>query len=104
MQRIRSFISLLLLAVMLFPLLEKVLHQFEHAQENHCEKKELHFCADEHSCKICDYVFSSIDEPLVCHYEIKTKTHVVASDFFNLTSIASSFPNLNFSLRAPPIC
>ena len=103
MQKIRSYISLLLLAVMLFPLIEKVSHQLEHADENHCGKKELHFCAKEHNCKICDYVFSSIDEPLGYHYEIKGKTKVVTIDFQIITPSITSSPNLSYLLRGPPI-
>ena len=103
MQKIRSYISLLLLAVILFPLLEKVSHQLEHAQENHCGKKELHFCAKEHSCKICDYVFSSTDEPLAYHYEIKAKTKVVNFEFKKITSSITSSPNSSYPLRGPPV-
>ena len=103
MQKIRSYISLLLLAVMLFPLMEKVSHQLEHVDENHCGKKELHFCAKEHNCKICDYVFSSTDEPLGCHYEIKAKTNVVTINFQMVTATITSSLNSSYPLRGPPV-
>jgi hypothetical protein len=104
MQKIRSYISLILLAVMLFPLIEKVSHQLEHGDENHCGNKDLHFCTKEHSCKICDYVFSSSDVPIIYQHEIKANTIFVSFDFQFVTPNLPSLPNLSYSLRAPPIC
>ncbi len=88
--------------IVLFPYLEKVTHQLEHSDESHCGEKELHFCSEEHSCKICDFIFSSIDEPSACCREIKANSLVVSPDFFTVKFFVSSYSKLNYSLRAPP--
>jgi len=42
---------------------EKVHHELEHSKEIHCGIKATHYCEAEHSCTVCDYVFSSSSEP-----------------------------------------
>ncbi len=48
-----------MLALLLFPIAEKVVHELGHLNDKHCEIKATHFCEQEHHCSICDYIFSS---------------------------------------------
>lgn len=58
MFRLKSYLSVFLLLVLLFPLVESSIHELGHLDEVHCAVKEKHFCAEEHHCDICDYIFS----------------------------------------------
>lgn len=62
---------MLMLALLLFPILEKSRHDFEHAEEIHCSVKDKHFCRAEHNCKICDYLFASSSTPPTGQEEFK---------------------------------
>lgn len=48
-----------MLALLLFPLGNNTLHQFKHLEEEHCLILGTHYCATEHNCEQCDYVFST---------------------------------------------
>lgn len=63
MKKARPYISLLMLALLLFPLGKKAIHEVGHLSEIHCDVKEKHYCAVEHTCDLCDYVFSSQSLP-----------------------------------------
>jgi hypothetical protein len=58
LRSVQRYISCLLLALFLFPMVEKQLHAFEHAEEFHCTSTDKHFHDAEHSCEICDFTFS----------------------------------------------
>lgn len=102
MGKIRSYISMFLLALLLFPIAEKVKHDFEHIDDTHCGITEKHFCKAEHTCDICDYVFSSYTGSpktqeqfqlfLSADNEFKT---------FVTSTIITSF-KFRISLRGPP--
>lgn len=93
---------MLLLALLLFPVAEKVQHDFEHLNDAHCGITEKHFCEAEHTCDICDYVFSTCAGApktqeqihLFLNYENEF-TKFVSSDV-----ITSS--KFRISLRGPP--
>jgi len=96
---------MLLLALVLFPLAEKVKHELGHLTEDHCDTKGIHFCALEHNCSICDYLISSsADTPpqeqntlnISVQYAEQLKRAVV---FNTRTS-----PKYTLSLRGPPVC
>lgn len=48
-----------MLALLLFPMAEKAIHEIAHLDDEHCGVKETHFCPVEHNCSVCDYIFSS---------------------------------------------
>jgi hypothetical protein len=68
--KLRSYISLLFLLLLLFPVVEKVQHELEHSKEQHCGFKDTHYCEVEHTCVVCDYVFSAASEPPVNHSQL----------------------------------
>lgn len=59
MNKLKPYLSVLMLALLLFPLGKKAVHEFGHLSEVHCSDHEKHYCAVEHTCQLCDYVFSS---------------------------------------------
>jgi hypothetical protein len=64
MNKLRSYISLFFLALLLVPCIEKARHEFNHLDSEECRITEKHFCSTEHTCDACDYVFSSSAAPL----------------------------------------
>ena len=57
MNTAKKYISLILLTLFLFPMVEKEVHTFQHASDSHCKSINKHFHKLEHSCGICDFVF-----------------------------------------------
>jgi hypothetical protein len=104
MKKVRSYISMLMLALLLFPIVEKASHDFKHLNDDHCAVKGTHYCPTEHTCSICDYVFSSSDTPT------KTQGQLIAfaTAADNLASVivfnTITSPKFTFSLRGPPVC
>ncbi len=65
-----------MLSLLLFlPLLEQARHGFRHAEEVQCNEKAVHVCANEHSCRLCNYVFSS-------HPSVSPEACTLAPHFF----------------------
>lgn len=104
MQRLRIHISLFFLALLLFPVLEKVKHELGHLHEERCDAKELHYCSLEHSCNVCDYVLSSSIEPSGNAPEFT----ILAQTCDNFTLQYNAKPAItaeySLSLRGPPAC
>ncbi|PBQ34372.1 hypothetical protein CNR22_22205 [Sphingobacteriaceae bacterium] len=63
MQKFKTYISILFLALLLLPVAEKVMHELGHLEEDQCRVSETHFCKAEHHCSICAYVFASSSTP-----------------------------------------
>ncbi|PBQ30456.1 hypothetical protein CNR22_01300 [Sphingobacteriaceae bacterium] len=101
--KIRSYISVLMFALLLFPMVEKTLHDFEHVNDIHCGIKEVHYCKAEHFCAICDYVFSSSATPPKTQEQVSVfSTHV--DSFKSLLVFNTKLsPKFKLSLRGPPI-
>jgi len=55
---LRSIISLFMIALLVFPIVEKLEHELDHLNVEHCTVEGLHFCESEHTCSVCDYVIS----------------------------------------------
>jgi hypothetical protein len=93
-----------MLALLLFPMLEKASHDFEHFDDDHCNIKDKHYCKVEHSCQICAYVFSSSSIPP----KTQDKLAVFAKASDNLASeiVVNTTTSQKFrlSLRGPPAC
>ncbi len=96
---------MLMLALVLFPMAEKVQHELSHLTKDHCDTKGTHYCAKEHNCSICDYIISSsAGTPpkeqnslnITVQYSVQLKRAVV----FNTTRS----PKYTLSLRGPPNC
>jgi len=93
---------MLMFALLLFPMAEKTLHDFEHFNDKHCGIKEVHYCKTEHLCPICDYVFSSSTAPPKTQEQIS----VFSSEIDPLTPVlvfnTKLSPKFRLSLRGPP--
>jgi len=104
LHKLRAYISLLLLVAITFPKVAKVLHEFEHAHEEHCEATDTHFYQEDHSCSICDIVFSTSSTPIEAAFEMIISQKISAEVIAIVQSNKTTFPNYTFSLRGPPAC
>jgi hypothetical protein len=105
LQKARTYLSLVLLLLVIFPTAEKSLHGLEHEHEESCNSNDLHFCEVEfHSCSICDFVFSASCPPIKAslHFTISTTNfHEVIPP---VLPGKINTPGFTFSLRGPPAC
>ena len=103
MQKLKSYIAALFLALLLFPLAEKVQHELGHFEEEHCGISETHFCQAEHSCTICDYVFAASTTPSSCNEQLLIFLNKDANISFRASdSNLSSNSFFGVLLRGPP--
>jgi hypothetical protein len=104
MQKFRSYISMLMMALLLFPMVEKAVHEYGHSDDEHCGVKDTHFCEVEHHCSICDYTFSSPTGSPECVYDLEDAllSENVSLPVFESNTTTS--PKYTFSLRGPPVC
>lgn len=88
--------------MLLFPTVDKAIHDFEHRNDVHCGIREVHYCEAEHTCSLCDYVCSSNSEPPKCteHLSVFFRT------YHYVLQAGKSFPITDrpytLSLRGPP--
>ncbi|HEU4718362.1 MAG TPA: hypothetical protein VFU15_11035 [Bacteroidia bacterium] len=101
---LRQLVSLFLLAVFLFALEGKVMHDFAHRDDFHCwANGEKHFHGEMHSCAICDFIFAPADG--ISSADVCSKNNL----YFKITSASPlwdcySLPVTSlFLLRAPPV-
>lgn len=89
-------------ALLVFPMVDKTMHDFEHFNDDHCGIKDVHYCKAEHTCSICDYVFSVSATPPKTQERLtvfsKPRDSYSSLCVFN-TTLASKF---KVSLRGPP--
>lgn len=103
MKIIRSYISTLVLILLLFPSIEKAWHDFEQLNEEHCELKDTHYCKVEHNCSLCDYVFGAqsnlqvVQNNKVLYYQLVV---TIASTIVFNNIVPRKY---TFTLRGPPV-
>jgi hypothetical protein len=95
---------MLLLALLLFPIGEKVSHDFEHFNDDNCEIKGSHFCAAEHDCSICHYLFSSSSIPPKSSQEPKIFAKQISETASSIVFYRSNCEKFVICLRGPPAC
>jgi hypothetical protein len=95
---------MLLLALLLFPLAEKAVHELSHLQEDHCNIKETHFCDVENTCTVCDYVFWASSTPPKHETGITVTVKDSSISIFTFESNKVQSLKYTFSLRGPPVC
>jgi hypothetical protein len=91
-----------MLALLVFPLVDKTMHDFGHFNDDRCGIKDTHFCQAEHTCSICDYVYSSSATPPITqeHLTVFSKP---CDRYYSLCVFNTSVPpKFNLSLRGPP--
>jgi len=91
-----------MLVLLVFPVVDKTLHDFEHLNDDRCGIKDTHFCEADHTCSVCDYVFSASAAPPKTEENLivfsKSSDSYASLCVFN-TSVA---PKFKVSLRGPP--
>jgi hypothetical protein len=100
--QLRKYAALFLLALFVFPFVEKGIHDVTHSKDVHCSaKNSKHFHTSEHHCSICDFTlsFSTAPDyfqkaPVNIHYE-----SLVCCSYTDNFTVAPAFL---FSLRGPP--
>lgn len=102
MRCIHKYISLLLLALFLFPLLEKEAHAIRHTEVAHCKAADKHFHELKHTCFICAFIVPVTTVPAQHNYDfsIYVSSALILSD--SEAKIISA-PKYFVSLRAPPM-
>jgi hypothetical protein len=101
-KELQKYLSLLLLVLFLFPMLEKQRHAFEHVADKHCTANEKHFHEEEHHCSICDFTITD-STTSTSAYRLQTLSIQQAS--FSVLPQSIYFPDAFQSLpsRAPPV-
>lgn len=103
-KHIKKYLSLFLLALLLFPVLEKTSHELEHLKEKHCSGKGLHYCASENNCHVCDYVFSKANTPPTDYNNLNLVLLENSDKHLGFVSNEIKPTTCTFSLRGPPGC
>jgi hypothetical protein len=104
MHKLKPYISVFFLALLLYPWLEKVHHELDHLEEEHCETRGLHFCAYEHTCEICDYVFSVSSDLNPGQPEFIQYASFLDQAETVLPGLIPVSPAYTHALRGPPAC
>ncbi len=104
MQKLRLYISIIFLALLVIPMAEKLQHELEHLTEDHCGTQGLHYCVSEHSCHICNYVFSTSGYITTDNEELKLNPFAKNLLILAISSNPIFSPKYTFSLRGPPAC
>ena len=102
MYKFRAYIAFLFLALLLFSQVEKLRHELGHLHEANCDTEGLHYCALEHSCKLCDYIFSSAPEPPKQYFKFLITLKYIEQYKSLFVSNTTTSPKYTFSLRGPP--
>ena len=102
MKLFQKYLSLFLLCVLIFPVADKTCHELKHLSETHCTGKGLHYCAQENTCQICDYVFSNAHVPLSNIGKINYLPPVIDLQYKSDSKKITAAKTFFFSLRGPP--
>lgn len=96
---------MLMLALLLFPMAEKVLHELGHLDDEHCEIQSTHFCKQEHNCSVCDYVFSSSSSAISPNEQeqLIAFSQDISSNIIGIISNTTTSLKNTLPLRGPPI-
>ncbi len=99
----RKYAALFLLAVFVYPFIEKGIHDIEHAKDVHCStKNSTHFHTKEHHCEICDFTVSVSHTPECVQKDYQIINYKPLLVCFDNADIVVAFA-FSFSLRGPPL-
>lgn len=105
LHKFRVIISLFLLVAFCAPTVGKALHELEHTAEEHCDEADTHFCGEDHSCSICDFIFATSASSIVeGNQTFVFKLYASESVAQHFVPCIISSPKYTFSLRGPPLC
>lgn len=101
-KELQKYLSLVLLVLFLFPMVEQQLHAFEHSADKHCTASTKHFHEQEHHCDICDFTLTDSNCSANADYQyIVSVQHALFSSVIESLYIPGIFQNL--PSRAPPV-
>jgi len=104
LQKLKKYLSILFLALLLFPVIEKTSHELEHLHQTHCSSQGLHYCASENTCDVCDYVFSNSSTPPTQQNNLNVILIQTQYHYAGFISNEIKTTKYTFSLRGPPVC
>ncbi len=95
---VKNYFAPILLALFLFPQVQKGMHDFEHRHGTHCDAKAVkHFHTLEHVCSICDFSVPVSTEFLTfCFNSLITVNEI------NFQIPVEKSINANFHYQVPP--
>lgn len=100
--QLKKYLSLFLLVLFLFPMLEKGMHDFEHRGDIHCNAKDKHFHSLEHNCSVCDHTIVDVSASLPTNLIlVVTVKQLLFHPFVESIHAPGAFQYL--PARAPPI-
>ncbi len=100
--QLKKYFSILFLFLLLFPIIEKGLHSYEHQKDLHCTATEKHFHDLEHACSICD--FTTTDSNNSPESGVQFIISAKEFSFFPFTQqLKIPYPYSNLPSRAPPV-
>jgi len=98
----KKYFSVFFLALLLFPMVEKQVHAYEHRDDIHCSATDKHFHTLEHSCSICDYTSTdsnpSAENRITFYITAVNFQHTCFSAGINIPTAFQDLPS-----RAPPL-
>ncbi len=102
-QIVKTSFAWLLLALFLFPQVQKGMHDFEHRHDTHCDAKaEQHLHPLEHVCSICDFSVPVSTE--FTYFQIRDFTFFTTVSYFEpQNSVVPSNSWQQIPPRAPPV-
>jgi hypothetical protein len=99
----RKYLSLFLLSIFAWPLVEKGIHDFSHADDEHCTSRTAYHIHDQqHQCSLCDLDITSPLTPSHTDDVVIAETPVACLFYFHPAGFVPS-PHFSFSLRGPPL-
>jgi len=104
LHKLHTYIALLFLALVTYPMVEKTLHDLNHAHEKTHHDSEIEFTETEnHHCELCDLVLPTVSTPDQVNFKFKRLLTIEKREEQQVQTIKTSSPNNTFSLRGPPI-
>lgn len=101
MKLLKHCLGILLLAVFLFPQVEKSLHAFEHEDEIHCTETETHFHEAGDHCSICDYELTQLFS-FSPSFLLNSNTICISHQVAEVVSQCKKQQQRTVALRGPP--
>jgi hypothetical protein len=101
-KQLKKILSIFLLFLFLFPMVQKELHAYEHKNDFHCNSTDKHIHSIEHTCGICDFaIFDSTLNSSVPFTIITSEKHFLYIEYAENHNF--SYCSQQLPPRAPPV-
>ncbi len=98
----KKYLSIFLLFLFLFPIVETEVHAYKHSFDKHCVSTDKHFHPLEHHCSICDFTITNSSIPPSNNYlGLISSSVYFYNPFIESVNKPTAFQDL--PSRAPPI-